>query len=145
MNIIGNILVSEVNDSVISLDQAFFPIPWSRDQWLGTNPEHHLLFEWQLGGTSIGFALFGRAQGEETAHLYKILMHPEMQGQGQALLFWSEIVKELKAEFRVVYLEVGASNLRAISFYRKQGFKELRRVKKYYSSGEDAVFMQVTF
>ena len=42
-----------------------------------------------------------------------------------------------------VFLEVAESNHRARGFYRKVGFRELRRVKGFYHNGEAAFTMEL--
>jgi ribosomal protein S18 acetylase RimI-like enzyme len=136
---------SQVTTDIILLDQEHFPGPWQQEQWLGLNLSQHLLFSWEVDSTTLGFALFGALTGNDTAHLYKILIHPAFQKQKQAQAFWSNICHELKARaFSKVYLEVAATNLRAISFYQKSGFILLRTVRAYYSNGEDGLTMELT-
>lgn len=135
MNITGELPSQEV----IELDQSFFPHPWTLKQWQEFDPKNDLLYVVR-NPHLMGFALFGKS--DDTAHLYKILLHPNERGNGQALLFWEHLTQDLKmAGFMKIYLEVEASNSRAISFYKKAGLKELRKIKGYYSTGEDALTM----
>lgn len=128
-------------DQIIEWDETYFPMPWSAKQWREMNLEHHLLMSWE----EMGFALFGFMEGDDTAHLLKILIKPELRGKGPALNFWKEILNFLTSKkVKNIYLEVEASNERAIGFYQKLGFLTLRRVKGYYSNGSDALMMNLT-
>jgi ribosomal-protein-alanine N-acetyltransferase len=145
MNTTGNFILTSPTEELIQLDQNFFPNPWTLDQWRELDPETNSLYGWKHGETLIGFALFGTIKGDETAHLYKILVHPQYRGTFDTSLFWSTILIGLKSQgFSSVYLEVKSSNSGAIRFYNKVGFTQLRRNKAYYSNGEDALIMQLT-
>lgn len=145
MNTIGNISEEQVSEEVIFLDQTFFPTPWSRKQWTELNHSTHTIFCCRKDEQLLGFALLWTLQGDDTAHLLKILLLSDSRGTGASTMFWSEIRNKLKEKgFSSVYLEVEVNNLRAKSFYEKVGFQVLRRIKGYYSNGEDALTMSIT-
>lgn len=145
MNTIGKFLSEIPGSEVIQLDAKYFPHPWSPDQWRGLDPMQSRLFTWRELDQLIGYALFGVSPHDDTAHLFKILIIPEKRGTQSTDLFWSALLSELrKLTFRSVYLEVEASNGRAIKFYEKCGFQSLRTNKAYYSNGEDALIMSLT-
>ncbi len=130
---------------VIEMDQAHFPRPWKDDDWNSVDFSRHHLWAFQDENRLVGYALFVTNPGDETAHLLKILVHPESRGGPQTAIFWNEIAKSLRnLRFQQVYLEVEESNGRARAFYAKLGFQVLRRVKSYYSDGESGVMMQLT-
>jgi ribosomal protein S18 acetylase RimI-like enzyme len=72
----------------------------------------------EIGGAVVGFAAL---EGGRLEHLY---VHPDFQSQGVGalLLAWS-----LSASPGGVDLWVYQKNLRAIAFYRRHGFSEVRR------------------
>lgn len=132
------------NSGILELDQRFFPHPWTEGQWLELNSEHHVLLVWNAGPHSenLAFALLGIVPGDDTAHLYKILVHPELRGTGLVQTFWAEVVAFLREHgLSRVYLEVESSNSAAVRFYQKSGFRLLRKIPRYYSNGEDALIM----
>lgn len=145
MNTIGKISEERVSEEVIFLDQTFFPTPWSRKQWTELNHDTHTIFCCRKDDHLIGFALLWTLQGDDTAHLLKILLLSDSRGTGASTTFWSDIRNKLKEKgFSSVYLEVEVNNLRAKAFYEKVGFQVLRRIKGYYSNGEDALTMSIT-
>ncbi|MFP5386311.1 MAG: GNAT family N-acetyltransferase [Bacteriovoracia bacterium] len=145
MNITGNFQLEEASADVLQLDQDFFPHPWTSAQWEGLNWKTHSLYTWRERSLLVAFALFGTLPGDDAAHLYKILVLPERRGDGTAHKFWNQIARSLKdSGFFSIYLEVEASNDRAIAFYQKAGFTILRRNLGYYSNGEDALMMSAT-
>jgi len=79
----------------------------------------------------------------EEAHITILAIHPRFQGQGlgQALL-WALLKKAHHRPLERATLEVRDSNLAAVSLYKKFGFKEAGRRKRYYEdTGEDALVM----
>lgn len=64
------------------------------------------------------------------------------QGVGTALL---DLVynRALEIDAKLISLEVNVNNEKAINMYKKNGYKEVRRIKNYYSKlKEDAYLMQ---
>ena len=62
----------------------------------------------------------------------------EYQKQGIGTLLFNEVSKIYEG---VLTLEVRVSNLNAINFYTKKGFKIALKRRNYYSNGEDAILM----
>lgn len=130
---------------VLLLDASYFTRPWKESDWNTLDFSRHQLWIFRDENRLVGYALFATNSGDETAHLLKILLIPEMRGGPIAGLFWKEIAESLRnLRFKLVYLEVEESNERARKFYEKRGFQVLRRVKSYYSDGEGGVMMQLT-
>ena len=146
MNITGELTRENLDsEEIVDLDQAYFPHPWSTSQWKELNPAHHLLYSWKMEDKLIGYALFSHVPGDDTAHLYKILVLPDYRRTGKTVEFWSCITSELrKQSVTGVFLEVEASNLSAVRFYEKVGFLTLKKTKGYYSNGEDGLMMSLT-
>ena len=146
MNITGKLTI-ELPDStqIHDADFAYFPHPWSSEQWLGLNPEQVILYSWREADTLIGFCLLGFLAGDDVAHMLKIVVLPAYKMKGNASAFWSSISDSLKSKkISRVYLEVQVTNKPAIGFYAKCGFKVLRTNKHYYSDGSDAFMMELT-
>lgn len=55
-----------------------------------------------------------------------------------------ELLKSVFATKTELFLEVRESNSRAISFYKKYGFKSVGNRNKYYPDGENAIIMSYT-
>jgi ribosomal-protein-alanine N-acetyltransferase len=135
-----------VSAEIIALDREHFSRPWTADEWSSLSSQRSLLFTWLRGASeTLGFALFGYADGDDLVHLYKILLRPDCRGTGESEAFWSSIEAELlRHGFASVYLEVESNNSRAIRFYEREGFRLLRRNRSYYSDGQDALMMSLT-
>lgn len=79
----------------------------------------------------------------DIAEVLNFGVDPLFQGKG----FGKEIITEyinimILLGAKSIVLEVRSSNVKAISLYKKVGFDTIRIRKKYYSNGEDALFMQ---
>lgn len=144
MSTTGKLSQESFSQEILELDQKDFPEPWSKEQWLGTDWHHHRLYTWRNPDLS-AFAFFGHLTGDDTAHLYKIVVREELRKSGIAHAFWKETSSKLKESgIRQVYLEVNTKNLPAIRFYEKEGFRTLQTKKGFYSDGEDAFIMILT-
>ncbi len=79
----------------------------------------------------------------EEAHIIMLAIHPQFQrqGLGQALLL-ALLKSAHDRQLERSTLEVRDSNLAAVSLYKKFGFQEAGRRKRYYEdTGEDALVM----
>ena len=79
----------------------------------------------------------------EEAHIIMLAIHPsfQRQGLGQALLL-ALLKSACDRQLERSTLEVRSSNLAAVDLYKKFGFKEAGRRKRYYEdTGEDALVM----
>lgn len=131
--------------AIIEMDGRDFPNPWSRAEWDQLDFNHHTLFTYVTENKLQGYALFQTLPGEPVAHLLKICIDPSQRGTRMASEFWTKIRQGLsELAHQAIYLEVALNNTRAIGFYRKMGFRELRVIRGYYSNGDDALVMDVT-
>jgi len=128
-----------VLDKIIELDQTFFPYPWKQTHWNERTDSFSLVYDGNLDR----FALFELGD-DRVALLHKILVHPKQRGQKKAQELWEFAQTELKRrEVISVLLEVSEDNQQAISFYVRQGFQPLNKIKSYYSDGKSALRMQL--
>ncbi len=78
------------------------------------------------------------------ADILNICIHPDCRkkGLGSILLNYQvEKLRQLNIEF--IMLEVRESNIDALSYYEKNGFKALEVRNKYYRNGEGAIIMRI--
>ncbi|MBO5514165.1 MAG: ribosomal protein S18-alanine N-acetyltransferase [Mogibacterium sp.] len=94
------------------------------------------------GSECVGFAEMRSIAGE--AQIYNIAVAEEARGRGVGeALFRHLIDKAEESGCDVVNLEVRAGNEAAIGLYRKLGFVEVGRRRKYYYGKEDAILMDL--
>jgi ribosomal-protein-alanine N-acetyltransferase len=94
----------------------------------------------RLEGRILGFAAMRFL--DDDAHLLLLGVVPAHQrsGLGRQLLEWLEKCADTAGITRI-QLQVRADNMRARAFYRKLGYREVRRLRGYYQRVEDAVQM----
>jgi ribosomal-protein-alanine N-acetyltransferase len=92
------------------------------------------------GGRIVGFVVGDRRQRKQMGWIATIGVHPDFRGQhiGTRLLD----VCELALDVPRVRLSLRASNAAALHLYRRQGYVEVDRWRKYYRGGEDAIVME---
>jgi len=75
-------------------------------------------------------------------HILSLAVHPKFRGKGAGSTLLKEILTFMKREkILIVELEVNEKNVSAINFYKKHGFKFLKRIKKYYEDGSNALLL----
>ncbi|MBE9094285.1 ribosomal protein S18-alanine N-acetyltransferase [Tychonema sp. LEGE 07203] len=147
-------LAPEHLNSAVELDRLCFGGLWSIEGYRREldSPNSDLLGLWlretaengappEIPRTFIGIGCLWAIL--EEAHIIMLAIHPEFQGRGfgQALL-WALLKSACDRQLERATLEVRESNLAAVSLYKKFGFKEAGRRKRYYEdTGEDAAVM----
>lgn len=92
-------------------------------------------------GRVIGF-VFGIRSGTQQARVLMLAIDDRYRSGGLGSMLTQEFFRECaKKGICQVTLEVRASNQRAMHFYQRLGFFNVRRVQRYYSNGEDGIFM----
>ena len=103
---------------------------------------------------SKGVAVIGAAQCfalirvvAEEAELLTIATHPAAQRQGRAAQVLQQVIAEVqRQEVRLLFLEVAADNIPAVTLYQKAGFAQVGQRRGYYvrpnQSPVDALVMQ---
>ncbi len=83
----------------------------------------------------------------KVGHIVSIGILPEYRRMGIGMSLMKRAMESLKNHYscRSVYLEVRVSNMPAIKFYKKLGFKISRVLHGYYKDGEDAYVMEKSF
>lgn len=91
----------------------------------------------------IGFA--GITITLDNAELNNIVIKKQERGHGFSSLLLDELIKIAKANgCKTLNLEVASNNEVAINLYKKFGFKQVGKRKKYYN-GIDALLFTLTF
>ncbi len=129
--------------SILRLEKASFPNePYTREIFLDVYDECRGTFFIARRGARI-IAYIATAVGLEKAEIVSLAVSPAFRkaGVGTALV---EYTLELLADRGVpkVFLMVAETNKAAISFYRRLGFRSVRRVQEYYRDGEAAIRMR---
>ena len=127
-------------DAICELEELCFKDPYPSyflSQLAESNPD--TFFVATVAGELVGYAVVDR-WGDHN-HFVSIAVHPEhrKRGIGRRLLFALEERVDKRKPLR---LEVRKSNMPALEFYLKSGFREIGVSEGYYSDGEDAILME---
>ena len=126
----------------IELESFRDPYPYSLFVWLLQNCSRFFLVA-EENGLVVGYAV-ACVEPEATGHVVSIAVAKKhrRKGIGKALL--EELIKRMKeAGLKKDILEVRVSNEPAIRLYEKLGFRAIKRLKSYYSDGEDGWLMSL--
>lgn len=131
---------------VVVLDQLSFTLPWPERSFrfeLTDNPASRCWVV-DLDGKIIGMIVVWLLVDE--AHVATLATHPDYRRQGIAkeLLMYS--LRYMSKEGAVTsFLEVREGNNAALEMYRRFGYEESGRRKRYYKdTDEDAILMTLT-
>lgn len=139
-------------DSMLAIAASLPEMPqWSREVYLAAltasaTPPRIALGAVETGtGALAGFAVAGMIPPE--SELECIGIAPAFQRRGGATALWNTLASELRGrQVTETFLEVRASNGRALSLYGKLGFRETARRLRYYADPpEDAILMRIRF
>ena len=120
------------------------PSPWSIDNFKSSFEVGHHGLVCKEDNKMLGFLIFSPIKPE--AHLLSIAVIETQQYKGIGSLLLKSMISQCKAMgINQVFLEVRASNEKAIGFYQKYGFKKVAKRENYYSGDipEDALLMSL--
>ena len=129
--------------AVVSLDQISFTLPWPERAFLYEVTDNPASRCWvvDLDGKIIGMIVAWFLVDE--AHIATLAIHPDHRKQGVATKLLAHTLRYMAMEGAVTsFLEVREGNHAARDLYRKFGYEETGRRKKYYKDNdEDAILM----
>ncbi|MDA9001003.1 ribosomal protein S18-alanine N-acetyltransferase [Gammaproteobacteria bacterium] len=136
----------DINDleEVYEIEVLTNPSPWSIDNFKSSFEVGHHGLVCKEDNKMLGFLIFSPIKPE--AHLLSIAVIETQQYKGIGSLLLKSMVSQCKAMgINQVFLEVRASNEKAIGFYQKYGFKKDAIRENYYSGDipEDALLMSL--
>ena len=131
--------------AVIELDQRSFSLPWPERSFrfeLTDNPASRCWVA-ELDAKIIGMIVVWLIVDE--AHVATLATHPDFRRQGIAKRLLAHALRNLLDEgARNSFLEVRESNTAAREMYRKFGYEETGRRRRYYKDNdEDAILMNL--
>ena len=130
-------------DVVLYLENTCFLAPWGINELkyeLNNNPVSSLwVIESTLNGV-IGFVDYWITF--DSATVCQICVNPIHRKKGLGSLLLTEVIKDCRAhKVRNITLEVREHNDNAIKLYEKFNFKRTLLKEKYYTNGDNAIYM----
>ena len=129
-------------DRVMDIESKTFLAPWKKDEMLYELNENKfsnmavILVDDYIVGFYDYWVTF------DSATIAQIAIDPTYQRQHLGSLLMEEIIKDARAKkVRTMTLEVRKNNEKAVKLYQKFGFKQTLVKEKYYSNGDDAIYM----
>ncbi|ABU81760.1 ribosomal protein S18-alanine N-acetyltransferase [Ignicoccus hospitalis] len=95
----------------------------------------------EVNGKVVGYAIAAK-EVDKKLHLLNFAVDPQYRGLGIGSALLESLEKLAKKKgLKSIYLEVEEDNYRAMRLYKKMGFVEVGRIRKYYPWGKDAIVM----
>ena len=145
MNLIFRKMTVDDIPAVIDLDQKSFSLPWPERSFrfeLTDNPASRCWVA-DLDGKVVGMIVVWLIVDE--AHVATVATHPEHRRQGIGKRLLAHALRRIMEDgARSSFLEVRESNIAAQELYRKFGYEETGRRRRYYrDNDEDAILMNL--
>ena len=131
-------------DSVLAIERASFPTPWSRGAFVYELEQNGVARCWvgRVGGELVGYLCLWEVASE--LHITNLAVHPAWRRQGIARTLLGAILEDARhRRLALAVLEVRPTNVEAQRLYERFGFRVIGRRKGYYpDTGEDALIME---
>ncbi len=127
----------------LEIEQASHAFPWTEKTLASNQGERYLNLKIMHNDVMAGFAITQIVLDEAT--LFNIAIDPAFQRQGLGRALLEDVIQQIeKKDVFTLWLEVRASNARAIALYESLGFNEVSIRRNYYPAAqgrEDAIMM----
>lgn len=134
-----SVIIRDATDAdlltLVDIDSAATPFPWSVGQFAESLANHRVLVS-EEGGEVCGFLVFNRVVDE--VELLNVAVDPARQGRGHGAALVTRLIELNRSHASQIFLEVRASNQRAIDLYTRLGFSRTGMRKGYYPALPDA-------
>lgn len=138
-----SILTSADLTAAFEIERLSHAFPWTKQTFVSNQGERYLNLKLCRDQQLVAFAVTQVVLDEAT--LFNLAVHPDHQRQGYGRRLLEQLIVELEQKDVItLWLEVRASNARAIALYDSLGFNEVSVRKNYYPTAqgrEDAIIM----
>lgn len=142
MNTISTLTSADLT-TAFQIERLSHTFPWTEKTFLSNQGERYFNLKLSHGEQMVAFAITQIVLDEAT--LFNIAVHPEHQRRGYGRALMEHLIAEMEQRgILTLWLEVRASNQRAIALYEFLGFNEVSIRRNYYPSAEgreDAIMM----
>lgn len=141
MPVIRPFRMSDIRE-VISISRITLREDYPEDLYISISDSWNGVFLVALENTSVVGFINGLMENDGVCRVLMLAVRPDRYRRGIGGMLLSDMVKifERNGSDRII-LEVRPSNLNAIDFYRKRGFKSVGIIKDFYNDGEDGIRM----
>ena len=128
---------------VMYLENTCFLAPWGLKELMYELNDNPVSSMWVIESSTAGVVGFiDYWITFDSATIAQICINPVYRKRGLGISLLKEAFKDCKAQkVRNITLEVREHNIPAIRLYEKFGFKNVLIKEKYYTNGDNAVYM----
>lgn len=129
--------------SIVQIERACFDDPWPYDSFEQLIAEPAFLVA-ETDGAVVGYVIADVRPdvGRDIGHIKNLAVHPHARNRGiGTTLLRTALARLHTRDVAVARLEVRESNAAARSLYANEGFDPIRRIRRYYRDGEDALVL----
>ena len=127
---------------VMEIEYKCFIAPWNKEQMLYELNENKYAHLAVILSDNVVVGFYDYWHTFDSATISQIAVEPMYQGHKFGSQLLEEIIKDCTAKkVRTITLEVRKKNEKAVNLYKKYGFKTGLVKEKYYSNGDDALYM----
>ena len=124
-------LTEALLDDVLRIENSAYAHPWTRGNFADSLKSGYQLLALMGEDTLIGY--FVAMEGVDEVHLLNITVAPAFQGQGYGVLMLDALAVWARSRHaQWLWLEVRASNARAMHVYEAYGYRRVGERKNYY-------------
>lgn len=130
-------------DEIKIMENELYKTPWNYDDFLYEINENEFSYPFVVKEENeiIGYYIFWQLFDE--INIVKLSVSKKYQGRGIGNILMEDIFNRVKIlGLKKIFLEVRASNDKAINLYKKHGFISKNVRKNYYDNVEDALIME---
>ena len=131
--------------AVVRIERACFDDPWPYDAFERLlDAPAFFIAECDEGVCGYIVADVTPNAGRDIGHIKDLAVHPDARGRGLGRrLLHTGLTQLCTKRAAVAKLEVREGNAVARSLYASEGFEPVRRARRYYRDGEDALVLAV--
>ena len=127
---------------VMEIEYKTFIAPWNKEQMLYELNDNQYANLAVILNDNVVVGFYDYWHTFDSATICQIAVEPMYQGHKFGSKLLEEIIKDAKAKkVRTLTLEVRKNNEKAVNLYKKYGFEQSLVKEKYYSNGDDALYM----
>ena len=129
-------------DRVMEIESKTFIAPWKKEEMLYEFNGNQFSNMAVILSDNLIVGFYDYWVTFDSATIAQITIDPAYQRQHLGSKLMEEILKDATAKkVRTITLEVRKNNEKAVKLYQKYGFKQILIKEKYYSNGDDALYM----
>ena len=135
-------LSSKDLEEIVRFEKELYKTPWNLNQFKYELEENEFSHMYVLENQGVIIGYYGFWVMFDEIDITKVSIRKEFQGMHLSDILMEDCFNRVNSLGSIkINLEVRVDNVKAISLYKKYGFKEVCVRKDYYGKNEDALMM----